>query len=67
MEILAEERKAVLMSPSHSDHFSGFRLSDDGYRGTLMLTGYHTPVSIVIDRQTYETDVNFLYATSQYG
>ena len=31
-----------------------------------MLTGYDTPVSIVIDRQTYEADINFLYATAQY-
>ena len=31
-----------------------------------MITGYHTPVTIVIDRQTYEVDINFLYATAQY-
>lgn len=57
------------MMPCHSivkDPFCGFRVSDGVQRGAVVITGHHTPVTIVIDRQTYEADINFLYATVQY-
>ena len=49
-----------------TDLFGGFRVSDDAYRGTVVITGCNTPVTIAIDRQTHEADINFLYATAQY-
>lgn len=59
------------MAPSRSiahvtDLFGDFRVADNGHMGTVMITGYNTPVSIIIDRQTYEVDINFVYANAQY-
>ena len=74
-----ERRNAVMvggdasldMAPGRSvahvtDLLGDFRVSEDEHRGSVTLAGHRIPVTAVIDRNTYEADINFVYAATQY-
>ena len=55
--------------PNTMTLMDGFTLSTSNkgeYRGTVMLSGFKIPVMVVIDQITYEADINFVYAATQY-